>query len=239
MASEISNRDIELWRAWKDDPSPETLNPLMKQIQPIVIKESNKWLQSGINPVLLKNNAFSLAYESLHTYDPSKSQLNTHVTNHLKKMSRYVLQHQNAIRVPEEKTYDYRKFIKAKEELEQELGREPSAMEMKDKLGFGDKISAYHPLVEHFYSKATEAGGSPVMEELSMDATALALLHNSLNPAQKYIFSHSYGYKGAPILQNQAIAKKLKISPAAVSKQKRHIDDRYRAYIDATEFVSS
>lgn len=233
-------KDIELFHQWKNNPSPSTLNPLMQQLRPAIIGEALKWKQSGINPSLLESHAYQLAYDSLQTFDPSLGyQLNTHLTNHLRKMSRYAIQHQNAIRVPEEKVFEYRKQMSAREELLQKLGREPSPMEIAEHVGSGNKIGDYKPLVEHFYSKSSEAGGSPAMQELSMDAVALHLMHDNLTEEQRFVFDHSYGYKGAPILPNQVIAQKLKKSPGMVSKIKNNVEDLLRSYQDATSYIGN
>lgn len=233
------DEDLALWKTWKENPSPSTLRPLLDNLNPLIYKETSRWDPSGINKTRLHHHATSLAFNALHTYDPSKgTQLNTHIINNLQKMSRYAINNQQAIRTPEEKIFNYRKMLKIKESLEERLGREPSEMELQDAVGSGFKIKDYKPLIEHYYSKAAESGGNPVMQELSLDSTALALLHENLSPMEKTVFEHSFGYKGAPILQNQEIAKKIKISPAAVSKTKSLIEKKYRDYSSAVSYIS-
>ena len=230
-ATERSDKDLALWHEWNNNKSPETLMPLMKAVEPIAKLESNKWLQSGMNPIILKAKAKSLAFEALKSYDPTKgNQLNTHVTNNLKQMSRFVINNQNAVRSPEEHVYDYRNQLKAKEELSQELGRDATDIDLKESYGEHGKLSTYMPLVEKFYAQESEGGGAPVMQELTMEAVGLHSLFKKLNERQQFIFQHTYGYQGADVLQNKQIAKKLKISEPAVTKHKKKIEGMYRDY---------
>jgi ADP-ribose pyrophosphatase YjhB (NUDIX family)/DNA-directed RNA polymerase specialized sigma subunit len=241
QSSETRQKDLDLWKQWKDNPTPANLSPLMKQIEPIVISETNRWNPSTVDKNRLEMQGKILAYEALGTYDPTKSQLNTHITNNLRHMSRYVINSQNIIRQPEEKIYNHRKFLSAKQELEDKLGYEPTNTEIYKSMGdtvHMGKIGDYKPMIENFYSKAAENGKSPVMDELSTDATAMAMLYDNLSDQHKYIFKNTYGYQGARILTNQQIAKNLGSSPANISKHKRKIEEKYKKYISAMNSLS-
>lgn len=230
-------RDMELYHSWKQNPSPETLSLLMKQIEPIVKMESNKYLQSTINPVLVQTEAKNLAFQALKTYDPSKSQLNTHLINSLKKLSRYSINMQNSIRVPEESIYNYRKVQKVREELEQKLDREPTDLEVKEQLGNFGRLGDFKPQIEHFYSQASESGNLPAMAEITSHATAMHLLHDKLSSRQQEIFRHAFGYEGAPIIESKKIAEKLGVSAPFISKQKKLIEKKLREHMDATQLI--
>ena len=220
--------DQILWRQWKDNPTPETLTPLMGAIKPIINKELGRWSQSGIHPAVLDAQANELAYKALHTYDPSKAQLNTHIVNSLHKMSRVVTQKQNIVRTPEEKIYGYRRYLKEVNDLQEELGRAPTDLEIKEKLGETGKLSKFRPTTEHFYGHPEAT--APVMQELTTDAIGMAILYDQLSDRQKFIFEHTHGYKGAPVLSNKEIARQLGISPPAVTKHKNVIEKKYRNY---------
>jgi DNA-directed RNA polymerase specialized sigma subunit len=240
MTTPRAQQDFEAWQQWKQDPGPHTLGPLYGRIQPIIKSESSKWAQTGIKPPLLEAHAQDLAFDALHTYDPnSGTQLNTHITNHLKKMNRYVIKNQQTVRVQETKVFDYRRLERAREELTMELGREPTDTELQAHAGVDSKIMNYTPVIEHFYSKNIEEGGkAPVMEELSMHATALAMMHQNLGPKQKQIFEKAYGYGGVQPQPKKDIAKDLGITPAAVSKHLRKIEKQYQEYASASDAMS-
>lgn len=238
-ASESSEKDLQLWQTWKHNPNPDTLQPLMKGIEPIIKKEVGRWKQSQVNPTLIEMEAKNLAFQSLHKYNPEKSQLNTHVTNNLKKLSRYVINNQNIVRTSEDKIYDYRKYLKAKEELETELGHDVSALDVEVRMNNASKISDYKPFTEHLYSTDSELGNVTERTDLNTDPIAMNIMFDNLKPKQQFIFQHSYGYKGSPIYQNKEIAKKLGISAPAVTKQKNVIEKSLRRYQSSLENMSS
>lgn len=240
MSVEKAEHERELWRNWKADPAPYTLGAVMDSLKPVIKSEANKWKQTNINPTLLEGHAQELAYEAMHTYDPTKSQLNTHVTNHLQKMNRYVIENQQAVRVQEAKVFEYRKYNREVDNLSNELGRDPTKADLAQHFAHAGKIADYKPVMEHFYSKNVETGGSaPVMEELSMHATAMAMMYDNLNSREKQIFEKAYGYNGVKVVPKKDIAKSLGISAAAISKQLRKIEKVYQDHVTAANAMSS
>lgn len=227
----VAELDQHSFHAWKSDPNPQTLGHIMKRLDPIIHKEVNKWAVSGMNPVILKAKAKDFAYQALKTYDPSKNvQLNTHVTNNLRQMSRFVINNQNAIRVPEEHIYGYRNYLKVKDQMEQESGGVVSHLDVKERFAEqGKTLNEFKPMIEHFYSKSSEAGSAPVMEELSSNAVAIGLFFDKLDDTEKFVFKHSYGYQGAMQKSNQQIAQELGVSPAAISKRKNTLEKKYHS----------
>lgn len=240
MSIERAQEDKQLWHAWKANPMPDTLNPLMHALKPVIKSEANKWKQTGINPALLEGQASELAFEALHTYSPDKAQLNTHVTNHLQKMNRYVIENQQAVRVQEAKVFEFRKYNREKENLSAELGHEPDSQELAKHFSNSGSIASYKPLIEHFYSKNVETGGSaPVMEELSMHATAMSMMYDHLNDKDKKVFERAYGYNGVAVIPKKDIAKQMGVSAAAISKQLRKIEKTYQDHVNAADSFSS
>lgn len=241
QANEPSRKDldVQLWQAWKQDSGPHTLMPLMKQINPIVNNEVNRWKRSGIDPVLLEMEAKNLAFKSFKTFNPNKSQLNTHVTNNLKRLSRYTINNQNTVRTPEDKIYKYRKYMNVKDQIEQETGEDASMVDIEMRLNDAGKISDYKPKTEHYYSIDSEAGGSVQRDDLNLDPVVFDILSNKLNDRQKFILQHTFGVNGAPKLQNQEIAKKLGVSAPAVTKQKKVIFDTFTKYKNSLDRIQN
>lgn len=223
--------DLKAWKAWKQNPNPQTLRVIMDRVKPIAKYEANKYKQTGMTPMLLDNKAEEIAYESLHTYDPNRGQLNTHIITNMQRLNRYAIEKQNSVRVQEKQVFDYRRFLQEKHDLEEELGRPATEQELMSKLGTGRKLKDMKPIVEHYYSMNVEGGGkAPVRQDLAMDAVTLAMLHQDLKPPQREVFEYTYGYGGKPRLQKQQIAKKLNISNSMVSKHSRAIESKYRQY---------
>lgn len=232
-------KDLEMWQKWKANPNPANLQELMDTLKPLVRYESNRYAQTGITRTLLEAKAQEFTFEAIKTYNPAHSQLNTHVVNHLKRLNRYAIENQNVMRVQENKIFQYRKFMKAKDELTDQLGREPTEIELRSKLGVGFKLANMHiPKAEHMYSINTEAGGaSPTRDDLSYESMSLKLLHNSLSGTQKEVMSHAFGIGKKRMERKGDIAKKLKISNPMVSKHLRAIEKKYKRYNQASNFL--
>jgi len=97
-------------------------------------KEVNKYAASPLPRTSLETEARILALKAFDSYDPNKAQLNTHVTNHLKHLQRYVLTYQNIGKIPEHRGIAISKFQNIKENLTEDLDREPTIVELADAL---------------------------------------------------------------------------------------------------------
>lgn len=221
--SSKKDEELELFKKWKSNPTSDNLRPLLSSFNPIITQHVNKWQDTGINKDILRNEAQNLFLKSLQTYDPKKNvQLSTHVINNLKPMSRFAANNQNIIRIPEQNLQEYRKLLTSGDtnvDLKKTLEKESKG-----------NLASHKTFTEHFYSMTGPNGNNPVMEELSSDAMALSMLYDELDKTDKIIFRHTFGYNNTPILSNKDIAKKLGISPPAVTKRKNKIEEKYRTF---------
>lgn len=230
-------KDLELWRKYKDNPGPFTLRPLMKQLDPVLQNQVNKWSGAIARPVL-EAKAKQLTLEAIKSYDPNAgAALATHVTNRLKKLSREVYTHQDAVRLPEYKKLKVHSYLRGEKELMDQFGREPSHMEIADHLGWSPKMvgqvqrSMNPELVE------SQDVGAGLFESTSVwgsesDDGMVDLIYYDLSPMDKQIFEHSTGYSGKPILSNTDLRKKLGITQGQLSYRKRKIIDKFKKVMD-------
>ena len=73
-------KELLLWQEWKTTGSNRARNELLRSIDPLLQKQVNKFQSSPIPRTALETEARMLALKAFETYDPSKAQLNTHVT---------------------------------------------------------------------------------------------------------------------------------------------------------------
>ena len=62
----------------------------MDSLSPLVTQTTNKFKNSGLPESALKLETKRIVSDAIETYDPTKSQLNTHVMNYSKKLYRFV-----------------------------------------------------------------------------------------------------------------------------------------------------
>lgn len=228
----IKQKDINLWKQWKDTNDPEALNNLIKQMEPIIYKEVQKW--SGNIPVnLLENEAKLLAMKAFKTYDPSKgTALSTHLTNQLKPLSRFVYSHQNVARIPSEIRIGKISNLKnAINEFNVKHGRDPNIDELSDMLSISKKdlhkfLKELHPdFLESLMIAPSQPLFDPETDRLISD------FYNSLSPIEKLVFEHSIGYYKKRLTINQ-IAKKANLTTYEVRKIKEDIGKRLKNYLE-------
>ena len=133
---ELKEQELAMWSEWKLSSSPKLQGKLIKSLDPLIQGQVNKYTRSNIPRPALEAHARELTAGAFKTYDPSKSQLNTHVTNHLKHLQRYVLTYQNAGKIPEHRGIMIGRFRTAKENLYDRYGREPTTTELGDALNW-------------------------------------------------------------------------------------------------------
>lgn len=237
--SDLSNNDLEYWKSWNtsldEQEKKKHLRSLINNLEPIIVSESSKWHQSGLSPVLLKNHAQNLAIKAVETFDPLKgTQLSTHVVTHLQHLSRFVSSRQNIIRQPEEQVYQYRKLLKEQQEGDM---MSPVDSEFNKNFTAGIPLKDFKPTVEHFYSKASEAGGVPVMQGLTLDNVAVNLFYKNLDEKNRVIFDKLLT-KSENKARGKKLAQELGISSAAISKRKTKLQNDLKKYMDSLQNIS-
>lgn len=233
-----AEKDIELWHNWNNSKSKDDMKVLLNTLKPVIYNETNKWIQSNVSPTFLNVKAHEFAIKGIETFDPNKGiQLNTHITNNLKPLSRLVNTHQNLIRQPEEQIYQYRTLTK---QLESEVQNHATDNSWNEKdFSNGVKLSEFKPITEHFYSKASESGGVPVMEELSMQNIGVKMFYDKLDSTNKIIFDKLITPEAKGLKQHKA--KQIRplvgnISEAAITKRKKKILKGLRSSLNLMNF---
>lgn len=126
--------ELELWKSWNENKSNDSLNELLESFNPLIEKEVNVFKTSPLPKDALKLRALSLTKKALDTYDPNKSQLNTHIVNNLQKLKRFVYEYQNIGKIPEHRILKISQYNSIKDQLKDKLMREPTAMEISSEM---------------------------------------------------------------------------------------------------------
>ena len=219
------DKDLELWNAWNKTKNSIDLQNLINQLDPLIQAEVNRRAGTLARPLLV-TQARVLAAKAVENFDPKKGvKLSTHVTNQLQKLSRVNYAHQNAARIPEHTMLQFHSFNLAKEDLKEDLGRDPTIHEMADQLKWSPKK------VEQFQTQFDRA---ELLESIDTPAgmfvaathdPRIDYAYHSMSPRQQKIFEYSTGYLGCPRLSNTQIIKKLEITQGILSYEKSKIKE--------------
>lgn len=128
------DEELQTWGQWQQSRDPQLKKALLKSLTPVLRSQVNKFTNSGLPEMALELEAKKLASKALDTYDPTKSQLNTHVINNLKKLSRFTTTYQNVGEIPEHRALLIGKYNAIYANLEDEKGREPTVEELADAM---------------------------------------------------------------------------------------------------------
>lgn len=209
--------DTELWRRWKKTRSSDDLQKLLTQMNPILLREVNKWAPS-MSRSYLEAEAKRLAVEAFEQYDPNQgTALSTYVASRLPKLSRVVYATQNTARLSETKNLLFHTYHTASNELRDRHGREPTNEELADHLNWGvKKLETFQRQSQR--KEFVESEDHPENEDA--EDHLVDYIYHDLTPLQKSIFEHSTGYQGKPVLSGSEMMKKLKVTQGQLSYQK-------------------
>ncbi len=110
---------------------------VLMALSPILAKK-HKQLAGTLPDAAIKANIAKHAVSAIDSYDPTKgAKLSTHVFNHIAQASRLNYTYQNIVRMSEDKQQGKYKFYKkALDDLNAELNREPTEVELAQRLGW-------------------------------------------------------------------------------------------------------
>ena len=215
--------------AWKLDPTPDNMARVITSLEPTINSEVQRY--QGSKPIL-RGRAKVLATKAVHKYDPSHgAKLRSWVVTQLQPLSRYG-QQMRPIHASEMAIRQAAEVNRIKEEMSEELGRDPTDEEIADKTGISvarikkvqKDVMATVP-ESSFTETSEEDGGKSMPGVIAPDVitTAKEMVYESLSPRDKQIYDWKIGAHGKSVLANQVIARRLGITPALVSQRSKQI----------------
>lgn len=222
-----SKSDIEqTYATWKQAPTPQNGAVLFRQLDPFV-KAAVQRHTGGTSAVNI-GRAKSLLIDALPRYD-GRASMATFVDRQLQPMQRWSAKHKVGVRITHGYSAERKMLNDVESELIDELGRHPSRAEIADKSGLPlARIQKILSLQLPVPGEKSFQGGSDFSEAADQAVESdnnmwLLAVYYGLNPVNQVIMEHTLGLNGAPKFSNQDIAKRLRITPGAVSQRKNKI----------------
>ncbi len=217
------------YQQWKKLRTPETNTKLLASVQPVVDTALSSYGGASPSPTM-RSQARLLALQAMDSYDPQKGNVRTHLLSQLQRLRRLTAQEQNIISVPEQVGLDYQKLVEGENNLRDQLGRDPTDDEIADHTLLSArrirKIRAFHqPVAEGATQQETteDAGGGDVASSIPGATSAanawLNFVYDDLGPTDKLILDMTLGRNGKRRTSTQEIARRLNITPGAVSQR--------------------
>lgn len=218
---------------WKEDPSPDNTTALLSAADPTI----NSAVQAyGRGNPALRTKAKVLALGAFKTYDPNKgTKLRTHVMTQLQPLIRHSRSYENVTRTPERVSADLYLMNQAKKDFSDKHRRDPTDHELADHTGLSARRIAH---VRGFARGDIAESGLKEMDEGEMSIMYpgvvkpdpaqiwLEFVHHDSTPVDRQILEWKTGYNGQKILTTTEIAKRLGMTPGAISQRAAKIAER-------------
>jgi len=219
----------DVYQRWKEKPDDTArTSEILSALSPMIERNVNT-ISSG-DAANLNMQGKLLALKALHRYDPSKASMSTYLTQQLMPLRRTARQEMNILGVPDRLMVANQKVQEAETEFEYENGRSPTLQELSDKLKISRKQllrlrNSGHAQNSGTYLTAEEESGpdSPETVRRLNDEYVDQYVLSGLDEVSALIYKHDNAMKGYRRLSTDALAAKLKMSPAAVSHRRNKI----------------
>jgi DNA-directed RNA polymerase specialized sigma subunit len=243
LAAKNRAEDHALWQQWQQNPTQQTLRPLMRRFEPVVRAKVQQYKAPNVNTAAFRSNLKLHLMNAFETFDPNRASLRTHAENHLKRSMRFNAQHQNYAYIPEGQTAYIGAIDRAKEELAEDAGEEPSHNQIAQFINSRpDLLGGKKRLTPSFVARvqgsrrkdviSSSVEGDIAPQAASRNEAVLGLLRPALKADEQTVFDHIYGVNGTTRIQStSALAKKLGKSPSQVSRLKSRIAAQYKKYL--------
>lgn len=231
--SALKQSDHELWQTWKaNGQRPDDLRPLLTNFRGMIRTQVNRYAGNvEVPPAAIKHEFTEQFVRALQTYDPSKgTALASWVGTNLQKGQRWINAHQNIARIAEPRVGKVGEFQKAKTQLDQLYGRDPTSAELADHLTWDirevERMQA--ELRKSNIASAWEVDPIKIMP--SKEKEHMLLVRYELSPEELKVYDHTIGYGGVQQLRPSEIAKKFNMSPSKVTRIRQKIADKIKAF---------
>jgi DNA-directed RNA polymerase specialized sigma subunit len=228
-------KDLQAWEEWnQQDRTPDAVRPLLSRFKPLIMKRANVY--AGKNPNVpaeaVRAEFTNHAMKAFETYDPNRgAALKTHVYNQMRKGQRFISQYAGGFgRMPEDRFYQVQTFRNARDELSDQLQREPTALELSDKLQWPVKKVTQMTLEDRREVPMSHLAADMTSIKPSDAAETIRLIQYELSPEQQLVMEHLLGINGKLKLRPGQIATQLNISPSKVSRIRATIAKKIKQY---------
>lgn len=222
----------ELYKAHAANPQHDSMNKFLAAVNPYIDDAVRKF--GGGYSTHLKSTAKILIAKNLHKYDPNqKVPIKNWIYSQLQPLIRERGEIQS-IPVPERVRQDLFELKNAEGKLTEQFGREPSILELSDKLGISptriQRLRKYNVKTLSSSSFVNEEGAytPPGIDEPAEHSIWLDYVYHDMAPMERLIFDRIQQGKS-----KRQIADELRITPAAVTQKTKNIAIKFKEILNS------
>ena len=226
-AVQQTDTNLTTIQQWQKTPTAQLTQKVLQSIRPAISSALHTYTPGQQHDYIIK--ATNYALNSLKNYDASrKVSPSTYVFSQLRRLSRIKRQRQNIVHIPQSQVYQQMQVNKAIAELSDVYDRQPTDQQLADKLHvskakLSKMLQAAGMSVAPQSAAVNQVTGQSTFSNKDLgDKDYFDYVYRSVSPQDKLIMQYTSGI-GKHMLSNNQIAKKLKLSPGAVSQHKQKI----------------
>jgi DNA-directed RNA polymerase specialized sigma subunit len=223
----------QAYAAWKTKPTPENMAGALEAADPIIRNALTSY--AGGNEAF-HTQAKKLAAQGFKTYDPRLgAKLHSHLMNQLQPLRRVTQRRTNVVHVPERVQSDLYHMRQAQQSYVDRFGRDAADSELSEQMGVpSSRLRHLRKFMRQESSESgLQTGGEEGMEpfypgsaQASPEDVWMEYVHHDAAPIDQKILEWKTGFNGKEIIPTLEIAKRLRISPSAVSQRAARLAKR-------------
>lgn len=229
----------ETYKDWAKSQDPKLIHSMINDLSPDIDKAIYAYAGMNAGPTI-KTKAKVLAVRAIKSYDPkSKANLRSWIYTQLQPLNRYSRE-LSPSPMPERALLQVASLKKVENDFYENYGRMPSDAELTDITGLSAKnIGSIRRLNKRTVNEGQNLYGAEdpssygervQSKEPTYKDDIMHMLYTTLSPSEQVIMEHKLGFNNKPILSNNDIAARLKMSPGRVSQLSNKIADQLDQY---------
>lgn len=230
----LESEYADVFDAWRRSPDPRTSSALLSAVDPVINQALRAYGGTSMASPTLRSKARQRALRAFRSYDPNRGSLRTHLMGQLRGLQRAGAREAQIISLPEQVVLDRQHLEEAEEELRVHLGHEPSTQKLADVTGLSPRRITYIRQARPVTATGTLAAQTPERFPVSSipgqeDAFAAGwndLVYHDLSDTDQIVYDYLLGAHGKPRLSTTEIARRLGITPSAVSQRAGRIQQK-------------
>lgn len=217
---------------WVRNPTNANMSSVLTSLDSTINSALKTYSGGNISP-LVRGRARYLTTQAVRSYNPKLgTSLKSHVMLQLQPLTRYTNQATQPMKISERRLRQLKSLQDVERKFSEQYDRDPSDLELADELGLSiAKINRIRTYANPFISTeaAEEASAAPAVYKVDPMDAWLDYVYYDSDEIDRKILDWKLGRHGNPVLRNVEIAKKLKMTPAAITKRAINIQKRIYA----------
>jgi len=202
------------WTQWKASPTDTNFAAVFEEVKPVIDSAMTSFAGGDKS---LRTRAHILTSEAIQSWDPKAgAALRSHVYSRLQRLQRVRAERGAAVRIPENVETDKRAVARFTAEYRDKQGVDPDLDEITDGTAISKRRIMRTQTRE--YPEGTQSTDKGDLRATKDKADVWRdYVYHDLDARGKKVFELTTGYNGSEIVPKTEIARRLQITPAAVS----------------------